>query len=305
MKHILKKTFRVGWSVLLVTGFLCGCASTKQVLPKPAVEKPTPNKALIVMEYPPAMVWDFLGLKVYDNNKLVGKIGPDGKLVWLRDPGLMNITLGGPYCETLPGKCFAVKAGKSYHYNTKLVVVDGNMIFGGPGVPTRTIGQPAEGALVFFEGSFPTEVKVLWSLSPAQRKLTIANIKTGKTVECYLPREKQSHISLFLPPGEYCILKCSAYQDGGTYTATEEYNINAEFSVTKPNVAVYVGSISVSRKKEKNLTETALLLVKGQSFDSSAGEKPVIRKDSAAARKFLKQTNMDLPYTEAIMELNE
>jgi hypothetical protein len=284
MNHIQKKTFRAWWSVvLLATGVLCGCASTTQVIPIPSVEKPTSNKALIVVERYSSTVGGAVGMEVYDNNTFVGKMGPGGKLAWLRDPGLMNIHFGGiGDLGATPGKCFPVKAGKSYHYNLKMGV---SFEFEGPGVPTRTIGQASEGALVFFDGAFPTGVKVLWSLSPAQKRaLTIANIKTGKTIEYYLlPREEQSHIVLFLPLGEYCILKYAAYKDGGTYTATEEYNINAEFSITKPNVSVYAGSISVSPDKEK----------------------PVIRKDSVAAREFLKQKNIDLPYTEAMMELNE
>jgi hypothetical protein len=287
MKHTLKKTFRAWWSVLLATGFLCGCASTKQFVPKPSVEKPTSDKALIVIERSSAYLEGVTGVRVYDNNKFIGEIGAGGKMVWLRNPGLMNIQVGNDINGPIGSKYFTAKAGESYRYNiVKLHNLDGPGIdtlcynYRGNIITDRKEDQIPEGSLVFFGGAFPIKVRVIGvQLAASQGVLTIVDVKTGKSIE--VPFEGQKQIALFLPLGEYCILKYTTYKDGGTYSTWKTYDINAEFSITKPNVGVYVGNITVS-----------------------SDNKPFISKDSTAAREFLRQINIDLPYTEAIMETN-
>jgi len=74
--------------------------------------------------------------------------------------------------------------------------------------------------------------------------------------------------------------------DVTTVAHTQKDRINAEFSVTKSNVGIYVGDITFS----------------AGNF-SSAG-KVSISQDSNAARDFFRQSGIKLLYTEAIMEMN-
>ena len=286
MKQILKHTFRVWWSVLLATGFLCGCTSTEQVLPKPSEEKPTSTKALIVLEKAPFLVGGGIRHMVYDNHRFVGKVGPSGKLVWLRDPGLMDLQIReespSPYIVPIGSRCLAVEAGESYCYKLP------RQGFEGPGNSTILSevkyysslpmggNQSNEGSLVFFRFFPKTFFQEYW--------LTITDIHTEKSIGFYFfpYYNKDSWAALYLPPGEYNVLRCESYgaSGGAAFTLKRKDRINAEFSVTKPNVGVYIGDITFS------------------------AEKFSISRDSNAARDFFMQSGIKLPYTEAIMELN-
>ena len=87
-------------SIILAGLFLTGCAafqtSTTQNLPTVIDEKPTANKALIIVEGTPSYgsLIKLYAIKLRDDKTLVGKVGPNGKLMWLRDPGRMVLTLG-------------------------------------------------------------------------------------------------------------------------------------------------------------------------------------------------------------------
>ena len=179
MKHILKHTFRVWWSVLLATGLLCGCASTKQFVPKPSVEKPTPDKALIVVERVPTTFGGNVGIKVYDNNTLVGEMGSRGRLIWLRDPGLMRIHFSANNWikssadDAAPERWLAVEAGERYSYANNFLMSSG------PGIQAFnyvTEDQSSKGSLILF--------RVLDKKKTAgvARTLKITNIQSGKLI---------------------------------------------------------------------------------------------------------------------------
>lgn len=135
---------------------LSGCAafqtSTTQVLPTVADEKPTADKALIIVEGTGgwAGVFKLYAKDVYDNTNHVGKAGTNGRLVWLRDPGKMVISIN----NGVVGRCVTVAAGEKYQYKIKcnssyIYSVDGPGIAfdyeagqQSPGVPyNQTLGQ--------------------------------------------------------------------------------------------------------------------------------------------------------------------
>jgi hypothetical protein len=128
-------------SLVLAELFLAGCAgvqtSTTQNLPMVAVEKPTPNKALVTVEGTPSFagIYKLYAVEVYDNATLVGKLGPQGKLTWLREPGRMVLTLGdsvygGDWCL---GRVHTVAAGEPYRFH---VECSASLVYSiaGPGV---------------------------------------------------------------------------------------------------------------------------------------------------------------------------
>lgn len=289
MKHILKHTFRIWWSVLLAAVFLCGCASTEQVLPKPSEEKPTANKALIIVEPLSQSALGMARSNIYDNDRLVGKLGSGGKLVYLRDPGPMKIGVadsGWYMAGQYTGRSLAVVAGEQYRY--EFGYQSTGLVFDGPGVPINnaTKRQSPEDSLVLFR-IFQKDPKgfVIADGYTTKEAVRIMNIKTGKLILLNVnPLGKETPwLALYLSPGEYYVSTYEIVRPGGvTYgsTLTTTYKINAEFAITKPNVSVYVGDITFS------------------------GDKKLVSKDSDAAREFLKQNSMRLPYTEAIMELN-
>lgn len=284
MKHILKRTFCVWWPVLLAAGFLCGCASTTQVLPRPTEEKPTANKALIVVERASTTFGNDggggggVGNKVYDNNKLVGTLAKGGKLVWLRNPGLMDIKIDGhplvPFLDN-SGRGLAVAAGESYRYEIKCYASTG-FTFNGPGIPTSNYSaeyQSSEGSLIFFR-FFP-----IHKHNKGGGLIVLVDVKTGKHIQVDNDPhgKKDPWVVLYLPPGEYNVLRYDYFSVSGS--GLLYHRVDAEFTVTKTNVGIYVGDIRFSDGKFS------------------------ISQDSNAAREFLKQTEIKLPYTEAIMAL--
>ena len=92
---------------------LTGCATTTQVFPKVTEEKPTADKALIIVE---ATVGGLISHEVYDNGKLAGNIGEGGKLAWLRDPGKMELWSYLTEGTTYQLRNITLEAGKTYHY---------------------------------------------------------------------------------------------------------------------------------------------------------------------------------------------
>ena len=100
---------------LLATLFSCGCASHVQNLPRFTGAKPPPDKALVVLERKgPALSW-WYRWNAYDNKTLVGKVADGGTLVWLRDPGPMDLyfVVGfiGRHVDTEAGETYYIKYG--------------------------------------------------------------------------------------------------------------------------------------------------------------------------------------------------
>lgn len=125
--------------VVLAGLFLTGCAafqtSTTQIPPKLSEEKPTADKALIIVEGSDswAGMIKLYACAVFDNQTPVGKVGPHGKLVWLRDPGLMEIKLNPG-----AGRILKVAGGEKYQFK---VECNSSLIysFAGPGVPINQL----------------------------------------------------------------------------------------------------------------------------------------------------------------------
>lgn len=131
--------------VVLAGLFFTGCAafqtSTTQISPKVTGEKPTAEKALIVVEGSDswAGMIKLYACAVFDNQTPVGKVGPHGKLKWLRDPGPMELKL-----KPGAGRYLTVAAGESYQFK---VNCDSSLIyaFAGPGIPVNQL--PKENAV--------------------------------------------------------------------------------------------------------------------------------------------------------------
>ena len=134
----------------LAFGFLSSCSvPSKQILPIASEEKTVPNKSLIIVERSSTAVGGMVSCQVYDNSTHVGDLGPGGKLVWLRDPGPMNITIDVDYnlpgSSGILGRNLTVSAGKRYYYNFNVdrFVAFNNFKLDGPGSPRHgTFYQP-------------------------------------------------------------------------------------------------------------------------------------------------------------------
>lgn len=128
--------------------FLAGCASTTQIVPTVADEKPTAGQALIVVEG--SASWDGMfklyAVEVFDNKTLVGKVAPHGKLAWLREPGplLLEMNRGA-------GKYLTVAAGEKYQFKVEC----SNLAYalaGPSGIVNELSKENAENAAKFIEG---------------------------------------------------------------------------------------------------------------------------------------------------------
>jgi len=127
---------------------LAGCGTT-QNLPRATEEKPTSDKALIIVEGSDswAGIYKLYAVKMYDNKTLAGKLAPHGKLVWLRDPGPMVISLGSAYNGIDPciGRRVTVAAGERYRFK---VQCNSSLFYtlDGPGVPCK-YSQPTRSSV--------------------------------------------------------------------------------------------------------------------------------------------------------------
>jgi len=290
----------LGLAIAAMLG-LTGCAgmqtSTTQILPAVVEEKPTSDKALIVVEGSDswAGMIKLYAVDMYDYKTLVGKLGPHGKLTWLRDPGLVDLLIESEKdANWAPGRSFSVKAGESYHCK---IECSSSVVYSiaGPGIPIdgETRRHSLDDSLVF--------LKVL----PAAGTLRIGNIKTGKVTSVVPQKGLSPWLAFYLPVGEYNVLTCD-YSSAGydsvqqstpnfdfqphgiiimtvplPHAKTTTCKINAEFAITKTNVAVYIGDLSIS------------------------GDKMHISKESDAARAFLEQNLKELPYNESLMKFNQ
>lgn len=142
-------------SGLLLSGCAAFQTSTTQDLPVVTEATSAPNKALITVEGTDSFggIYKLYAIKVFDNKTLVGKAGPHGKLVWLRDPGPTVISLGVAYNGIDPsiGRRLTVVAGETYHFKIQCSSKLGYSL-DGPGTsakysqPTRSsvplVGKP-------------------------------------------------------------------------------------------------------------------------------------------------------------------
>ena len=97
--------------------FLAGCAafqtSTTQTLPVIAQETPPSDKAMIIVDGTDSFggIVKLYAAGMYDNQTFVGKVGPHGRLAWLRNPGRMDLSINHAVSRRA-----TVLAGKTYHY---------------------------------------------------------------------------------------------------------------------------------------------------------------------------------------------
>ncbi len=82
-----------------------------------------PDKALITVEGSESFggMVKLYAVKIFDNKTFVGKVGPHGKLVWLRSTGPMVISLGAACngIDSCIGRRITVKAGEKYHFKVQ------------------------------------------------------------------------------------------------------------------------------------------------------------------------------------------
>jgi len=101
---------------------VCGCASTKQFVPRPDPQNISPGKAQIQINRP-GQIWGTANaLIVVDNATDIGVIGPRGNLLWERDPGELNLAVGPKMLNMghFDAPLIKVKAGYRYEFNTWL-----------------------------------------------------------------------------------------------------------------------------------------------------------------------------------------
>ena len=73
---------------------LTGCASTKQLVPRPSGESITSGKTQVHIRRP-GQIWGTANaFKVLDGAKEIGSLGPRGDLLWEREPGELKLSVG-------------------------------------------------------------------------------------------------------------------------------------------------------------------------------------------------------------------
>jgi hypothetical protein len=266
-KKQYKRNLLASVAIAIALG-LTGCVTT-QILPKAPEDRVPSDKALIVVDGSPSFggIFKLYAVKLYDNKTLVGNIAPHGKMVWLREPGPMDITI-----NKFVGKRLNVVAGERYHYK---IECNSDLLYSiaGRGIPINmeTMGQSPEDALIMFR-VLPNQTSGI---------IRLANIKTGKLFAITLNPSEHAWRTLYLPIGEYNFLSHESRSWNGYATITSVSQINAEFAVTQAKAGVYVGDIKITKG----------------GFS--------ILKDSPAARAFLEQNSHGVPYTESIMKINQ
>ncbi len=118
---------------------LTGCAPTTQSPSQVSAEKPTSDKALVIVERESQVLGGGVTVNVFDNKTIAGKLGSGGKLAWLCAPGQRDIEiddLGGAallpeWGKAKNGRRLTVKAGQTYHYkfNVNVAMLEGPGIF--------------------------------------------------------------------------------------------------------------------------------------------------------------------------------
>ena len=273
LMHKQLKHIYLSFVVLFATIGLTGCASTRQNAPRVMEETAPPNKALIIVERTSSVMGGAIAIKVSDNGTGVGKLGPGGKLSWLREPGLMDLFFNDF------GKSLCVDSGGVYRYTVGLG--KGNNLLSSPGIgiTRETARHSPEDSLVFFRfrTSYTQNKAVIL------KSLKIVNIKTGKLTDMAVDvlGNARDWNAAYLPVGEYFIpgFEVDALEMNGQ--SWSNYRIRAEFAVTKPNVGVYVGDITLD------------------------GGRVTVGRDSSAAHQFLEKNMKPLSYCESLITVNQ
>ena len=318
-------------ALALVGLLLGGCASTSQVLPKVADEKPTADKALITLERPTRFFGGQVTSKVFDNTTYVGTLAAGGKMAWLRDPGPMELLISGQseygkpnghgnYCggKKFTAKNITVVAGERFDYKVlinlstphepMMFVDDGSDLEGfnliGPGIPSKTDEQSKRGdALVFF--------RLITDSAPdyTYGALKVVNIKTKEPINFTFDHLNQPWRMLYLPVGEYYVSGIEVDSVTTGFDSPMEMAPEIHFqpngvttwSQNLPHVKNAAGQININAEFDITKTNTAIY-VGDVTFSK---ERISIGKDSDAARAFQKQNCKELPYSESAMLINK
>jgi len=118
MKHISKINHAIISALTILVAILfssCGMP-TKQIVPIAAEGKPPAGKCLIIVERVSTSIGAWVNSEVYDNKTHVGTLTSGGKLVWLREPGPMNLCTGMKMLNLTLYKKISVESGKTYLY---------------------------------------------------------------------------------------------------------------------------------------------------------------------------------------------
>jgi len=280
--------FKIGFLInlifLVITG-LSGCASTTQILPRVTEEKPTLDKALIIVERGLFAGSTGFCCNVYDNNTLVGSLGQGGKLAWLRDPGPMDIQYEDWWMKI--GRRLAVTAGEKYYYKIEPLGMDG---LGIPINNNMKLQPTLETPLVFFRVLYVLSDRVLFDNNFGMKQknfssgiLSIQNILDSESKWYLTVSDNAEWMTVYLPVGEYYISEFYLEIGNTLKVTTITIPINAKFAVNRTNAGIYIGDLMLS--EEKYMVS--------------------IQKDSEAARLFLEKDSKDwrkgLPYTESMM----
>jgi hypothetical protein len=249
---------------------------------------------VVRVERLPDIGWQLLmHLQVFDNKRLVGKLGPGKSLTWFRDPGPMTIelvsTIGGAVklmrgatagktelglVTTTPSLTTTTEAGQSYGYS---LVTWGEgaaqaVVMKGPG--------SLKDAFVLFRVTHPVKKSGLLRTAT----LEIANVSTGKSIKILslIPGKANpvSWFTAYLPPGQYYVSSYKIDEELVLESRSSEAKINGEFSVSAAHVGVYLG-------------------------DLTFGNELRVSQDVPAARKFLSEIGSDLALTESALILNK
>jgi hypothetical protein len=99
-----------------------GCASTKQLADVVNPQDPHPDTALIVVQRPSSMLAASSALRVVDGEKIIGKLGPGGQLVWTRPPGVCALLIDGndDYGNPPSITIFEAKQGATYSFKPRI-----------------------------------------------------------------------------------------------------------------------------------------------------------------------------------------
>lgn len=116
--------FKVKYACTLIIILIStGCAMTTQLVPLPQLER-DPNAATIILKRP-YIDYSWLDIHslalvnypVYDNGKLIGKVGNGGELKWSREAGNMDLEVRPPFTDKIRKLTKKVDNNKTYTFN--------------------------------------------------------------------------------------------------------------------------------------------------------------------------------------------
>ena len=94
VKANIMRIFPVRLALVLVSlGVVCGCASTRQCVPRPDESQITKATVIVELRRPNELIGSIWGFKVKDNDNFIGILGPGQSLKWERAPGTMSLVV--------------------------------------------------------------------------------------------------------------------------------------------------------------------------------------------------------------------